>query len=443
LAVLGLGAVLAGVVYTFWDQIKSRLDAEPVEDVVRQPRRPVRRQPEPPVVARPEPVKRVPERRPEPVRRGVDSALIVRERNTASSFSRRADGALKELDFANAAELFGKAASTLRHDPDGAAKAKGLATKAETFLFLTKDSEPNPVANNTLVTLKRHSGNHIKDVVLVDETNDAYVVARRGGKFNVPKRDVRSVERMSPERQRARLLAEFEALEEKASKKDPSSARYFALADRALRDGIKEKALTYLEKAYARDGADLPKQLRIAEAKRFLSQAIWCDSTGRTSTAKIYCRKVARLYGDLPEQVADARELLEKLTKPVVVVNYQSTVRIKVRKTAARSSTGGDAAPEDEEATVVAKKVSSNSAKNVKLMAEINEVFDEAMDHYIKGRPGNMNSNKHLHQAATLFDRVVKLCDKAEANDPGNSQILSRQADASKYAYHSRKMTTL
>lgn len=444
LAVLGLGAVLAGVVYTFWDKISDRFnDQGPAEDVVRKPRRKAEPRVEKPVAIKREPVKRAAEPKPEPSRRGVDSALIDRERKTAGSFSRRADDALKKLDFTLAAELFGKAASALRHDKDGAAKAKALATKAETFLFLTKDSKPNPAANNLLVTLRRYSGNHIEDVVLVNETEDAYVIARRGMTWPVPKRDVRSVERMSPEQHRARMLREFEALEAKAKKKAPSSARDFALADRALRDGIKEKALTYLEKAYARDGADLPKQLRIAEAKKKLRLAIWCDATGRTRSAGMHCRSVIRLYKDLPKQVADARELLERLSKPVVVANYQSTVRIKVRKTSARSNTKGDVAPEDEEATVVAQKVRSGSAKNVKLMAEINEVFDEAMDHYIKGRPGNFNSNKHLHQAATLFDKVVILCDKAEANDPGNSQILSRQADASRYAYHSRKMTTL
>jgi hypothetical protein len=76
-------------------------------------------------------------------------------------------------------------------------------------------------------------------------------------------------------------------------------------------------------------------------------------------------------------------------------------------------------------------------------MAEINTNFDEAMDHYVKGRPGNPNSNQHLHKAAALFDKVTALCDKALRNDPGNSQIESRQADASRYAYHSRKMSTL
>jgi hypothetical protein len=76
-------------------------------------------------------------------------------------------------------------------------------------------------------------------------------------------------------------------------------------------------------------------------------------------------------------------------------------------------------------------------------MTEINKVFDEGMDHYVKGRPGNPYSNMHLRKAAKLFDKVVALCDKAIKNDPGNSQIESRQADASRYAYHSRKMTTL
>ncbi|MHC4249877.1 MAG: hypothetical protein ACYS9X_12180, partial [Planctomycetota bacterium] len=405
LVVLGLGAVLTGLVYAFWDQISSHLgDPPPVEDVVREPERPVERRVEEPVARRREPVERKPEPKREPVARRVDPSVLDRERKAARGIRLKAEDALKGLDFAAAAELFEKEAAALRHDPDGAAKAKALATKAATFRTLTKDTEPNPAASNSMVTLKMHSGNDVENVVLVDETDDAYKIARRGMDFDVARHRVRAVVRMTPEEHRARLLREFGALERKA--KDSSGAGYFALADRAFRDGLKEKALVYLEKAYAKDGADLPRAIRVAEAKEFLGLAIWCDSTGRTDSAKMYCRKVIRLYSGLPQQVADANELLGKLSKPVAVADYKSTVRIKVRKARAKASSKEEVAPEKEEATVVTEKVSSGSAKNGKLMAEINKMFDEAMDHYVKGRPGNPNSNTHLHKAAALFDKV-------------------------------------
>jgi len=444
LAVLGLGAVLAGLVYVFWDKISAHLEGPPPKVTAPEPRRPVERRVERPAPPeRRELVNRPPEPKARPDRRATESAILAREREAASDLRRRAENALKDLDFALAEELFGKAASTLRHDSDGAAKAKALATKAGTFLTLTKDAEPNPAANKTMVTLALHSGKDIRDVVLVEETDDGYLIARRGMQFEVPRRQVRTVKRMSPAEQRARLLKEFEALESKARSKPESSARFFELADRAFRDGLKEKALTYLEKAFAIDGADLPSQLRIAEAKEILRLAIWCDSTGRTRNVKMYCHKVMRLYPDLTEQVNDAKELLDKLARPVAVADYKSTVKIKIREKAGSASAGDDLAPEDEEATVVTEKVSSGSARNDKLMAEINEVFDEAMDHYVKGRPGNPGSNMHLRKAWQLFDKVSALCDKALKNDPGNSQIQSRQADANRYGYHSRKMSTL
>jgi len=445
LAVLGLGAVLAGLVYVFWGQISAHLEGPPPEQVTTpEPRRPVERRVERPAPPeRREPVRKPPEPKERPDRRAIDTAILAREREAGGDLCRRAEDALKELDFALAEELFGKAASTLRHDSDGAAKAKALATKANTFLTLTKDTEPNPAADKTMVTLKLNTGKDIRDVVLVEETDGGYLIARRGMQIEVPRRQVRSVQRMSPAEQRARLLKEFEALESKARAKPESSARHFALADRAFRDGLKEKALGYLEKAFAIDGADLPKQLRVAEAKEFLRLAIWCDSTGRTRNVKMYCNRVIHRYPDLPEQVNNAKELLEKLARPVAVADYKSTVKIKIRKRAGNSGAGGDLAPEEEEATVETEKVSSGSAKNGKLMAEINEAFDEAMDHYVKGRPGNPNSNMHLRKAWKLFDKVTELCEKALKNDPGNSLIESRQADATRYAYHSRKMSTL
>jgi len=445
LAVLGLGALLAVLVYAFWGEISVFLGKPPeAEKTATESRRPVeRRVEEPAAPAQPKPV----ERAPEPVAKRVEPrarpSVAARERETAREFSLRAEEALKALDFENARELYEKAASALRSDPSGSGKMKALATKAGTFRAVTKDATPNPAVTSTLVTLKLHTGNDIKDVALVDETATAYVIARRGMQFDVDKGRVSKVVRMSPEEQRERLLLEFEALETKARAREASGAGYFKLADRAFRDGLKENALKYLEKAYEMDGADLPKQLRIAEAKQLLGLAIWCDSTGRTRNAKIHCKNVVMNFSDLPDQVADARELLDKLTKPVAVADYKSTVRIDIKKRRSGSRDGDDVAAADEEATVVTQKVSSGSSVNDKLMAEINDVFDEAMDHYVKGRPGNPNSNQHLHKAAALFDKVIALCDKALKNDPGNSQIESRQADASRYAYHSRKMSTL
>ena len=445
LVVLGLGAVLTGLVYAFWDQIANRFsDPPPVEREAREPGRPVAGRVKEPAERRPEPVGREPERRPEPAQRRVDPSVLSREREAARGYRLKAEGALGELDFAAAAEHFGDEASALPNDPDGAARAKALATKAGTFLTLTKDTKPNPAAGKSMVTLRRHSGHDIKNVVIVDETDSAYVIARRGMVIEVRRAEIREVVRMSPEEHRARLLREFEALEAKARTREASGPGYFALADRAFRDGLKGKALTYLEKAYTKDGADLPKAIRVAEAKGLLGLAIWCDSTGRTRSSKMHCRKVIRVYKDLPEQVADAKELLGKLSSPVAVADYKSTVRINIKRKPASTTARKEApAPVEEEATVVTQKVRSGSSSNGELMSEINKSFDEAMDHYVKGRPGNPNSNTHLHKAAALFDKVTGLCDRALKNDPGNSQIESRQADASRYAYHSRKMSTL
>ena len=65
------------------------------------------------------------------------------------------------------------------------------------------------------------------------------------------------------------------------------------------------------------------------------------------------------------------------------------------------------------------------------------------MEHYIKGRPGRPKSNYHLSKASKLFDKVTALCGRALRNDPSNAQLESRQTDATRHAYHARKMRTL
>jgi hypothetical protein len=249
--------------------------------------------------------------------------------------------------------------------------------------------------------------------------------------------------------QHKRLLDAFERVERKTAPR--TGAACASLAKEAFRDRLKDKTLEYLEKAYAADGAALPKKVRAYEGKKLLLVAIWNVSTHRTKLVPMWCSRVEREYSDIPELVAEARELRERLAKPVKVArNYKKTFRMKrqtsrptPRRTTTAPAGGSTSAPEAERVTVVADKVKSGSGRNAKLIEQINTLFKEGMEHYVAGRPGNPNSNMHLSKAAKLFDNVVNLCDKALKNDPGNSQLESRQADASRYAYHARKMKTL
>lgn len=442
--VLALAAVLGGLVYAFWGRIKG-IGERPTEIVVKEP-------PPPP---RPAPVKKSVEiRKPKPVVRKPPARPIVKPKPFVSDSRRKralrlhgqGEAALKVLNFDLAAELFGEEADLLKRDPEASARARALCAKAEVFGKVTSGLKPNPEAAGDMVTLSMHSGNKIPDVTLLDERDGAYVIARRGMQVEIPRDQVADITRMTREMQRKRLLDAFERVERKTAAR--TGAACASLAKEAFRDRLKEKTLEYLEKAYATDGAALPRKVRAYEGKKLLRVAIWNVSTGRTKLVPMWCSRVEREYSDIPELVAEARELRQRLAKPVTVArNYRKTFRMtrKPSRPAPRrpSAPASTPAPEAERVTVVADKVRSGSGRNAKLIEQINTLFKEGMEHYVAGRPGNPNSNMHLSKAAKLFDNVVGLCDKALKNDPGNSQLESRQADASRYAYHSRKMKTL
>ena len=440
--VLALAAVLGGLVYVFWGKIKG-IGERPTETVVKKAPAPPRPAPvkKPVEVEKPKPVVRKP---PPPVK--PKPFVSDSRRKRAANLHEQGGAALKALNFDLAAELFGKEADLLKRDPEAAGRARARCAGVEVYGKVTFGLKPNPEAAGDMVTIALHSGGKIPDVTLLDERDGAYVIARRGMQVEIPRDQVADITRMTPEMQRQRLLSAFEKIERKTAAR--TGAAYASLAKEAFRDRLNEKALEYLEKAYAADGADLPRKMRVHEGRKLLRVAIWNVSTGRTKLVPMWCRRVEREYSDIPELVAEARELRQRLAKPVAVArNYKKTFRMArkksrpaPRRTSAPSSTP---APEAEAVTVVADKVSSRSGRNAKLIAEVNVLFEKAMQHYVDGRPGNPNSNMHLSKAAQMFDKVVALCDKALNNDPGNSQIESRQADASRYAYHARKMKTL
>lgn len=444
IVVLALVAILGGLVYAFWDKIKGL--GQPEVATVERPPPPapkVTPRAKPPKIGKPEPVVAKPPPRPR-----VEALPLVSDsrKERAGDLHRQGEAALAALDFDLAAKLFGNEADLLGRDRNAASRARGFRAKAETFSKVIAGVELNPEAKGDLVTLKRHSGVDVADVVLVEETQEAYVIKLKNGiTVEVPRRQVIAVKRASPEEKRARLVAAFEKVERK--NRGASGVDHYLVAEYAYKDGLKEKALEYLEKAYEKDGSKLPGKVRIHAGKKLLGVAIWFASTGRTSQVPRWCRRVEREFSDVPELVAEARDLRERMAKPVAVANYRSTVKIKTRQRRAprpsRAASSPPPSPQDEEVTVDAATVSSRSGRNAKLVGNINTLFKQGMDHYVAGRPGNPNSNMHLSKAAKLFDQVSQLCDQALRNDPGNSQLESRQADATRYSYHAKKMKTL
>jgi hypothetical protein len=441
LAILALLAVFLGLVYVFWGKIKERMGDEfatspgPAQEAEYRPT--------------PKPTPRPAEKAPD-VRRPPETTTVQRkpQRPSAGDVTRakdlhkRGELALREFRFDEAAELFGKEASVIALDSDAAARATTFQSKAETFGKMLKSVERNPEASEKNVILRCHDGRNM-EVALIGETDSHYIVARRGNiRGEVDKNEVKEIVPVPREAQRLKALQAFEG--EEAKQVDHSGIAHFLLAKKAYQDGLDDKALDHLEVAFKKDGADLPESLERHNAGQMLLTAMWCDSTGRSSLAKMWCRRLKREYPGQKGLVADADELLNRMD--VVVANYAPTVTIKYREeksTAPKAKADSGSPPEEKVTGVEVAAVKSGNARNRDYVKQINSLFEEGMDHYIKGRPGSPDSNKHLAQAVELFDKVINLCDIALRNDPGNTQIESRQADAAKYGYHARKMKTL
>ncbi len=441
--VLVMVAILAGLVYGFWDDIRARLAGPepeepapeviaPVEVVEPEPVVPVS---EPVIVEKPEPA-------PEPKR--VGRATLARRRR-AEQARLQADAALRALDFKLAGRLYRTAAVFLEGTRE-APHFDALSDKAFTFSRLTENVKLNPEAEGDIVIL--HLEMSDLECVLVDETPDEYIVERKNGiRAPIPKEDVRSIERIGKGDYRKRALAGIEKAEREM--KEHSGVAYYLLAERAYKEGLAEKTLKCLDLAYALDGDDLPAHLRRYEAGQLLYRAHWSESTGRASTARMWCQKLERLYPDVTGLVEEARELRQKIAEREAGERTgrtrRPTVKISVReKRPSRAASKSSSGQADEEVTGVRiDEVGSSSGRHGRTIEQINRLFKEAMDNYVAGRPGNPNSNRRLSQAAKGFSQVSALCDKVLRDEPSNSAVKRRQQDATRFRYHAMKMKTL
>ncbi|MHC4253781.1 MAG: hypothetical protein ACYS9X_32100, partial [Planctomycetota bacterium] len=428
LVVGGMVVVLLGLGLVFKDKIKERFRPAPPR-VVKKRVEPVERRPEvEPEAPKAEPVVAKPE---EPVARPVvDLArpkrpVPAKDLLAASRLHEKARTSWAGLEFRKAIRYLKAEEKLLSNDPDQVKALRAFREKAEVFDKVTSGLELNPEAGSSYVTLEM-DGREISGA-LTGETETHYVIeARKGIKhFQVPKDEVIQVVRHSGEEQRERLLQEFK--EFVAGNKATSGPAHYVNAERAYRDGLKKQAIEHLDKAFAASGKDLPRDIRVHGARRLLGHAVWCQSTDRTGTAKMWCNKIEKNYADLEDIVAEARKLKDEMAKPVKAfetVSFKTTtVKRPSKKPGRRPSTRSArptpavaAAPpsaREERTTATTTKVASASGRNDKLVGDINKTFDEGVQHYIKGRPGNRNANQHLKKAVKLFDQVVQMCDKA------------------------------
>jgi len=443
LAALALAVVLGALVFVYWDTIKQKLASIPEEEAPQVPpaERPAEKPAERPPAAQPPAARPAPgpaEKLPPPRPAGPSEA----DRRRAERLHLQAEAALKSLDFRTAADLFGQEAQALERDPEASARAKALRAKAETFGALVGGLKRNPETDGNLVILKRDIGDI--EVALLEETDDTYVVAKKGGiRGEIPKSEVREVVRVPKETHVARARREFEKAESQLVER--TGVAFYLLAEKAYKDGLDDKAVEYLEKAWAADGERLAANIRRHQAGEYLSRAIWCENTGRSMSAENWCRRLENDFPDQKDLIAEARELLEKMKSAQASrpANYKPTVTIRVKEEKQASPAASAAPPKEETAEIDVAKIGSRSVRNRELMEQINRSFKEGMEHYVAGRPGMPDSNKHLTEAAALFDKVIALCDQALKNDPDNPEILSRQSEAARFGYHARKMKTL
>jgi len=441
LAVLAvLIAVLGGLVYAKWGDLKKQLFPE------KEPTMAARPEPAPPKPpARPEPA---PPKPPVPESEAPKSVVDAAAEARAKALIAQGQDLVASGDFMGAQNRFGDVAG-LKCAADTRALAGQLGIKASVFDNLTADIAKNPEATGKLSIIKLSSGESFEGVV--DESRSTperlWVKKKSGIGGGISRDRIVKVTEISPEEQKAALAKRLGALE--AEIKPETGVDYYQIAEFGWANNLTDSAVGSLEKAYAADKG-LQQSVIDNKAGRLLAKAIWRDAKNSSFWARKFCNQIIEKYPK-SKHAASARELLASIDgrlEKKKAGKYQETVTITggnsvgESKVAMKMAEGSSGKPKAEKVVVKALTTRGRAVTQAQLL-KADGVFQRGLQEYQQGRPGMPNFNQHLSEAARLFDEAFDLYEQAHKLDPGNVSIESRMTDCQRYGYHARKMKTL
>jgi tetratricopeptide (TPR) repeat protein len=221
----------------------------------------------------------------------------------------------------------------------------------------------------------------------------------------------------------------------------------------AYRNLLKDKVVPLLDEAYRSD-KELRRKVHDYYAGQLLYKALWHSSIGLSYHAKVFLKELLDKYPDSIHVDAARKTLaeIESQKKETVVTMKVETAPSRTVTSAATkptiTSAPGTAPPSTQDAPepevrIKAQKVESKDPRVTAMVDEANKYFEEAMQHYVAGRPGSPNANEELKRAGELFEKAELLYNKGVELDPGNEKLDARASEAARLRYNCNKMQTL
>jgi tetratricopeptide (TPR) repeat protein len=443
-------AVAAGAGYAFRDQIKLIIArATKPQDTGLPNAKPVT-----PVVAEQKPAPLPKAETPPPPKPQTPQAPAITAAPQILALIAESEAALAQLEFDKAAR---SAQQAIAAQPPASARAKAddLLQRATIYGDLLSDVTINPEASGKLSILHGETLD-IKAVIEREDAQNYYVILDNGIRAPVAKEDVIEVIPVKDSDKRTETEKELQTI--KASNKDKGSLGLYLAAEFAYRNLLKDKVVPLLDEAFRSD-KELRRSVHDHYARQLLYKALWHDSIGLSYHARVFLKELLDKYPD-STHVDTARKTLAEIdgrkTEIVVTMKVEtapppaakpvtkpaaatSGVKVSVRPPAT-TTTSTTAEPE---VKIETQKVASTDPRVTVMVDEGNKYFDEAMKHYIAGRPGAPNSNEELRKAGDLFEKAEALYNKAVEIDPKNDKLQARASDAARLRYNCNKMQTL
>jgi len=358
--------------------------------------------------------------------------------------------ALAQLEFDKAAKSAQQAIAA-QPPANVRTKADDLFQRATIYGDLLSGVTINPEASGKLSILHGESLD-IKAVIEREDAQNYYVILDNGIRAPISREDVIEVIPVKESDKRAENEKELQTI--KMSNRDKGSVGLYLAAEFAYRNLLKDKVMPLLDEAYRSD-KELRTSVHDYYARQLLYKALWHDSIGLSYHAKIFLKELLDKYPD-STHVDTARKTLAEIenrkTETVLTMKVETAAKSATKsapttsgaKVSLRPSSASiTPAPPEPEVKIETQKVASSDPRVTAMVDEGNKYFDDAMKHYIAGRPGAPNSNEELRRAGDLFEKAESLYNKAVELDPKNDKLQARASEAARLRYNCNKMQTL
>lgn len=354
-----------------------------------------------------------------------------------------ARSACQAFDFEAAGRLADRAAIRAEGS-ETARKAQELAQRASVFRALLEGVEKAPRAAARTYALEFDTDT-IEVAIEREDERHYYVVVDGNLHATVAKADVRAVRQVPEDERRQRLLAELAGL--KARQASHGALGLFLAAEFAYRNGLTDEVLPLLEAAYDQNQR-LLDEVCDYRAALLLYRAMWRQALSQHEEA---VRLLSELLVKHPtsRHAPTARTMLASMSPEAPAApDSPPTLHIKrprtsegvtsrpaVAPTPLETAGGFEADSALDRAVGLSPTVERLEVPDAAAQALANEAdgfYQQALEHYLAGQPGQPNFAAQLRKAADLFEKAMQLYAQALQVAPEHKPLQARASEAAR-----------